>query len=325
MDTSKTKIHLFVMDPIKNLNLELDTSLRLCQALTNLNQKVYFTEPKDLYWIKGQKSAEALVTPITFESASINSVKLGDPTSLALSDSDAIYMRKDPPFDMDYITTTWLLESAEKYSKIYNHPNSLRSLNEKLSIYLFPKDSKKAITTSNPEKLYQYLVNELDGDGILKPLNLFGGRGITRLNTHDNSDVSNIMDILKEETQDGTTPKILQKFDEKVFEGEVRAFTLFGKAIAWCIKKPMEKNFLANTRAGATLHKYTPTPEVKNRVEKISQELLRQGVSFVGFDLIDDHISEINVTSPRLLQGSDDSKDYFPEMAQAILEDLTKT
>lgn len=317
--------HLFIIDPIKSLNFALDTSLRLCRELAKIGDLVYVAEPKDLFWINAEPSAAVSAQRIAFKDKSLEALELHIFQVMLLTDFSAIHMRKDPPFDMEYINVTWLLDSAKQKVRIYNAPQALRGLNEKLSIYLFPQESKKAIYSSNVEQLFDYLENHLGGDGILKPIHLYGGYGIIRLNLHEKAaSRTSILNILKQETENGKIFRLLQAFDPKVYDGEIRAFSVGGQALAYCLKRPPATNFLANTRTGATLESYTPTPQIEARVNRVATSLVNMGVYFVGFDLIDGHISEINITSPRLLASSDDQTNYFESMVQWIDGDLKK-
>jgi glutathione synthase len=233
-------------------------------------------------------------------------------------------MRKDPPYDLAYITCTWLLESAEtKGVKILNSPSALRDFNEKLAIFQFPEFIRDGLVSTQTKEFLEFLSQKAGGDAILKPLTLFGGRGVLRLNGSEMTE-SQIKQILDEETQHGEQHRLMQPFDTKIFEGEVRAFTAGGNAIAWCLKMPSGENFLANTRSGATLQSYQPTDADRAMVNHISQELLRKGVFYVGFDIIGGKVSEINITSPRLLHGPTDTADYYQKIAELIEKYLEK-
>ena len=147
------------------------------------------------------------------------------------------------------------------------------------------------------------------------------GGGVLRLNLQQQKE-EQVLHILREETQNGQDMRLLQPFDQRIFQGEVRAFSVNGKALGWCLKRPHEDNFLANTRSGATLESYQPRIDEVALVEKVAQALVKDGVYFVGFDIIGNFISEINITSPRLLHGPDDTRDYYKEIAEELAKDL---
>lgn len=321
----KEKIsHLFIIDPIEKLDLALDTSFKLMKELCLKNHQVYIGESSDMYWVNGKSEGEVRARKVTFtEGGSDLGINTDSKKAFSLGSFKGIHMRKDPPYDMDYIGITWMLDTVRDKSRIYNSPEALRSLNEKLSIFKFPKYSSTGIFSANSKLLLEYLKKDLDGDGILKPIDLYGGRGVQRLLLNESNEAE-ILSILEDETSDGASFRLLQKFDKGVFEGEIRAFSIGGKSIAYCLKKPKKGNFLANTREGATLETYIPSKALRSKVDELSKLLLEHGVFLVGFDVISDHISEINITSPRLLQGNDDKNNYFLEMAEWIEEDIKK-
>jgi glutathione synthase len=314
--------HLFVIDPIENLNLKLDSSLRVARALCNIGHLAYICTPGQLEWLSRESCAAAFAQELAFPDGTINSMRLSPARRLRLDFFQAIHMRKDPPYDMNYIASTWLLDSAvARGVKVYNAPAALRNLNEKLSIFKYPDAIRDGLVSADPQQLLHFLKESSNGDAVLKPLTLYGGHGVLRLNLNQQKE-EQILHILREETQDGQDLRLMQAFDQRIFEGELRTFCVNGKALSWCLKKPQGDNFLANTRSGATLESYHPHLDEVAMVEKVAQSLLDEGVYFVGFDIIGNFISEINITSPRLLHGPDDTRDYYKEIATAIDLDL---
>jgi len=314
--------HLFVMDPLESLNLQLDSSLRLMKELTVLGHQTFMAEPRHLSWHSAEKSARAKSTAIEFGNTASEVVGKGT-SVMHLADFDAIHMRKDPPYDMDYITTTWLLDSAQQHSKLYNHPNALRTLNEKLAIFHFASETHPGILSADSKVLLDFIKNDAKGDGIIKPLTLFGGRGVERINLNDGSyNDETAIKHLDKITEQGHSARLMQPFDCAIFEGEVRVFTAFGEPIAWCLKRPAKGEFLANTRVGAVLESYTPKDIEVMRVKAIAESLIAEGVVFIGFDIIGSFVSEINITSPRLLTPPGDNTNYYIKMAQMIQDDI---
>ncbi len=299
--------HLFVMDPLASLNLELDSSLRLMRELSLLGHKTYCCEPRGLSWHSGLGCAHGSAVLLTFGNDA-RDFEVEAPVQMTFDKFAAIHMRKDPPYDMDYITTTWLLDTAENTARVYNHPNALRGLNEKLAIFLFKETARPGLVSASSEELLKFVREDAGGDGIIKPLTLFGGRGVERINLNgaDHTEET-ARNLLFEATHQDTSARLVQPFDPAIFEGEVRAFTAFGEPIAWCLKRPAQGEYLANTRLGAVLEPYTPTEVELDRVCAVAQSLMREGVQFIGFDVIGGYISEINITSPRLLTAPGDN------------------
>lgn len=305
--------HLFILDPLQALNLAMDSSLRLAFELVQLGHEVCAAEISDLSWASPSTVAQVSSRRLGFEGVA-SRPNYGEAKAEPLAEFQGIHMRKDPPYDLDYVTATWFLESACSSSHVFNHPQSLRKFNEKLAILRFPRASKPALASANPKELFEFYRTQAQSHAVLKPLLLFGGRGVIELSGAKTSDEA-VLKMITEDTHNGTSVRIIQEFDPAVHEGEVRAFAVGGVPLAWCLKKPAAGNFLANTRAGATLHSYSPSPREIGLVTDVAQELYREGVSVVGFDLLGGFISEANLTSPRLLQGPDDQRNYYKEMA----------
>jgi glutathione synthase len=321
MARRKPQKHLFVMDPLSKLDFQMDTSLRLAFALHKRGHLAYFAEPAQLYWDSSQASAGCTTKRLLFKD-DVNSVTLDEPSRRKLTDFNGIHMRKDPPYDMDYITTTWLLETAIKKVNIYNSPESLRTINEKLGIINYPDCIRPAIASFDPISMLNFIKTKAKGDAIIKPLTLYSGKGIRRINLHDGSVAENdALEILRQETRNCKEIRLIQPFDKNIMKGEVRAFTVGGKALAWCLKKPTDGQFMANSSFGSTRHKYRPSKIEQKRVSHIARDLWKKGVAFIGFDLIGGYISEINITSPRLLTAPDDDYDYYSDFSFWVEKD----
>jgi glutathione synthase len=320
--------HLFVIDPLESLNVTLDSSLRIMFELAALGNHICVCEPRQLLWTT-DAGALAVTRELGF-GRDATEFKVGSEKVIPLEDFSAIHMRKDPPYDLDYVATTWLLDPAAHVTKIYNHPEALRRYNEKLAIFRFPKDIRPAMVSSDPKVLFDFIVTRCHGDAVIKPLTLFGGRGVLRLQLEDASASKGafmsqqvLLQVLQNETENGQHLRLVQPFDKAIFDGEVRVFTAFGEPIAWCLKKPAKGQFLANTRAGAELVDYKPSSEEEARVRRIATELLRDGVAFVGFDLIGGFVSEINLTSPRLLQAPGKLDNPYRRIAELVVKDIS--
>ncbi len=296
--------HLFVIDPIETLNPTLDSSLRMMYALAQRGHHVEVCQPKDLFLrshSEGNICQETTAQTVTFGAqSSFESLQfsLASPMGRALRDYNGVHMRKDPPFDLDYITTVWLLDDLPPSTRVYNRPEALLRYNEKLLITHFPDAIAPILVSANPEKLLYFI--EAHHDIILKPLHLFGGRGVLRLSL-ETQKIQDIRKILLTETNHGQALRLAQPFNHKIVDGEIRVFAAFGKPLAWCLKKPKSGDFLANTRAGATLHAFTPSGSLHKTITLVAEKLLSLGITLIGFDVIGELISEINLTSPRLL------------------------
>lgn len=311
--------HLFIIDPVETLNLELDTSMKLAYQLTEVGSDVYVTEPQHLSWSSEADCAHAHVKQICFQGASNRIGKLSSTLRVQLSEFDGIHMRKDPPFDMTYVGTTWLLDAAARQTNVLNHPQALRDHNEKLAIFQFPQDTLAALVSSDTEEILDFVNGTAKGDAIFKPLDLFGGQGVVRVQHAQDGFTNSLVQAIEKHTNHGRALRLVQPFDRRIYDGEVRAFCVAGKPLAWCLKRPQAGSFLANTGAGASLEVYEPDSDEFARVERVAKHLHNHGVFVVGFDLIGGLISEINVTSPRLLAAPDDGTNYFEAFAEEVL------
>lgn len=309
------------MDSVENLNLKLDSTLRLANSLLHMGQDCFMTSPSNLSW--QSKSLPKLLANVNkLEKGKENTAQVGAQKTVDLADINAVHMRKDPPFDGNYLACTWVLSELEKQAFIFNHPSTLRDLNEKVSVFSFPEYTLPAILSADPKAIETFICEACDGDAIVKPLDLFGGRGVERLEAKGpggalTAEISSLF-------SDGQI-RIVQPFDKAIFDGEVRAFTAGGRALSWSLKVPAKGEFLANTRMGATIEPYQPTSEESAMVAKVSQSLLDKGVYFVGYDLIGGKISEINITSPRLLVApGEEERPIYDRMAEDLINYLDR-
>ncbi|MEZ4742584.1 MAG: hypothetical protein R3B45_09075 [Bdellovibrionota bacterium] len=311
------QFHLFIIDPIENLNFKLDSSIRLAFELIQLGANVYSTEITDLFWNIRDACASCYANQIAFPDGTIESLSIVKKENFLLEKFNGIHMRKEPPFNISYISATWFLDSVRDRTKIYNDPAALRAINEKLSIFRFPEAVKDALVSCNVLDLYEFLETKANGDAILKPLDLFGGKGIIRLQLSLMSK-EQALAILDDATNHSKSPRLIQPFDHRISDGEVRVFTFNGDAISWCLKKPREGHYMANTSEGARLLEYKPDHKMRSMVEEVAKALVDSGIYIAGFDIIGDAISEINVTSPRLLQAAEDQTNYYKEIAKKM-------
>jgi glutathione synthase len=301
------------MDSPDKLNLKLDSSIRMAFSLAKLGAKAYYTTPAQLAWSKSNPSSHAYCAPISFEN-SPESFSLGEFSIRSLADFNGVHMRKDPPFDLSYISSTWILDGAPSSTKIINHPNALRGINEKLSIYLFEKYADNALLSSNPQEIMEFIEEKCEQDAIIKPLDLFGGKGVSRIKFSEFGSKKSVLSFIENECKD--SHKLVQPFNKDIFKGEIRAFSVAGKPLSYCLKKPTEGSYLANTGSGATLETLEPSAELEAMIKDVSEKLLDHGVFIAGYDVIGKYISEINITSPRLLLPEHiDSQPFYDELA----------
>ena len=316
--------HLFVIDPVENLNLKLDSSLRLAKALLENNQECFLTTPTDITWLGGTPISTPFCRATQLLLGSGPTPDMGKSFKVNLGTFASIHMRKDPPYDLDYISCTWMLAVAERAGvKVYNNTEALRSINEKLAIFEFPQYCLPGVVSFSSEELLTFAREQANGDIIIKPLTLFGGRGVRRLNLSDLGE-GKFAEELRKETAGDTQMRLVQAFNQSIFQGELRVFACCGQILSWCLKTPHNGEYLANTGRGASLNTYSPREVEVRMVQDVSHKLAAKGIKMVGFDIIGGYLSEINISSPRLLTADPKSEaSTYNKMATLILRDLT--
>lgn len=306
--------HLFVIDPVEKLNLAWDTTIKLAFAMTRDGAEVFCTPLNGLAMNSHPIGVSAHAQQMVF-GAKPSELTLKAPQISSFSTFDAVHMRKEPPYDLAYVEALWILAAGKAQTKILNDPVALQQINEKLVITEFSDFSRPAVVSSDPNVLASFASNKCGSDVVVKPLNLYGGRGVVRLhNPHT------LLQDLRRETSDGSQTRLVQQFEPKISAGEVRAFAVGGRPISWCLKIPHAGDFLANTRAGSTLHRHTPTKREIDVVTRVATELAERGVYIAGFDLIDGWLSEVNITCPALLDPNRESLTGFDVIARLLLE-----
>ncbi len=283
---------LIQMDPFERLNQNTDTTFCLIIEALKRNYKVMCCEPKDIYFENKKINAYASNLSLTNKNQIIKEKKQED---LNLSSFDVVLLRKDPPFDMNYITNTYLnTYQFQKRKKPFfiNNPNSLRSYSEKIYPLYFHSFIPKTIISCNPKKIYSFISKQKKV--VIKPLYLKGGEDIYMIEKNDqNSD-----NILKYITNNFTTPIVVQRFLEGVKNGDKRVILIDGEPAGSINRIPVKGDFRANLHLGGSGEKTELTQKEKEICKGIKDSLRKNGLFFVGIDIIDEKLTEINVTSP---------------------------
>jgi glutathione synthase len=220
--------------------------------------------------------------------------KLNDAEELIPKDFDAILMRKDPPFDSEYLYSTYLLELALKQgARVINHPTAVRDWNEKLSVTKFPQFTPEFLVTSNNELIREFL--EKQQDIVVKPLNGMGGSGVYKLTLND----PNIGVILETATKFGTQTIMAQRYLPAIKQGDKRIIIINGEPLPYALARiPKAGETRGNLAAGGTGVVQKLTSRDLEIAITIGKTLKKEGLFLVGLDVIGDYLTEINVTSP---------------------------
>lgn len=289
-------IMAFVMDPIGTVNIEKDTTFVLMLEAQARGHEVWYLELKDLFVKENEAFGNA--TRISLE-RSESFYKLGETKTLPLDSFDAIWMRKDPPVNQDFLYATYILSLLnEKRTKVLNNPTGIRESNEKLYSLFFPEVIPQSIVTKNISQLEEFLT-DAGGEIVVKPLDGYGGEGIFYVREGDRN--ANV--ILESITKFGTEYVIAQKFIEKVSEGDKRIIILNGEPLGAVLRVPKPGGeFRSNFHSGGSPAQSDLTERDLEICEAIGPRLRKDGLYFVGIDVIGGYVTEINTTSPTGVQ-----------------------
>lgn len=289
----------FIIDQLEAIKIQKDSSYAMmCEAAAR-NHEIYVIHQEDLVWRDNAVVSFATSLTITGNSGLENSwYQAGEKTAISLNTFDAVLMRKDPPFNMEYIYSTYLLELAEKKGAyIINRPRSIRDFNEKLAITKFPQFIPSTLVTCQESLILEFL--QQHKDIILKPLDSMGGASIFRVHETDH----NVNVILETMTHYGTRTIMAQRFIPEIIQGDKRILLIAGKPAPYSLARiPKPGETRGNLNTGGTGIAQPLSENDKRIATTLGPELANQGLMLVGLDVIGDYLTEINVTSPTGMQ-----------------------
>jgi len=281
-----------VMDPIERIKPEKDGTLDLLLSAQSFGYELTRFHSEELKIIDGRPLG--IGRSITVNDDVNNWFAYGTENELCLSDFDVILMRKDPPFDMEYIYATYILDLAKMGgAKVINDPSAIRNLNEKVSITMFPSVIPPTLVTSNQCDLESFL-NQQEKI-VVKPLDGMGGRSIFIVEKGE----PNTNTIFEEMTRNNSKTIMAQKYIPEIKDGDKRIHLVFGNHVDMALARvPSEKDHRGNLVMGAVGEVRKLTERDIEICKTIGGTLLKGGVYFAGIDVIGDYLSEINITSP---------------------------
>ncbi|MGZ9899505.1 glutathione synthase [Shewanella gaetbuli] len=285
-----------VMDPISDINIKKDSSFAMLLAAQSRGYQLFYMEMQDLAMVNG--TAMGNMRPLTVINDANKWYELGDAVDTPLADLDVILMRKDPPFDTEFIYATYMLERAEEQGTlIVNKPQSLRDANEKLFTAWFSEFTPDTIVTRDAKRIRAF--HQQKGDIILKPLDGMGGASIFRVKAQD----PNLGVIIETLTNHGQQYAMAQGFITEIAAGDKRILVVDGEPVPYSLARiPMKGETRGNLAAGGS-GVAQPLSETDWKIAKtIGPELKKRGLIFVGLDVIGDKLTEINVTSPTCIR-----------------------
>jgi len=290
----------FIIDPIAKLDPGHDTSVALMEAAQALGHQVWVTQANLLSVIAGKAWAQlqqVQLQPVQLEAgrwvAKSPWYKLGDRTSAPLESMDAVFMRTDPPVDVSYLYATYILDYVDKAKTlVVNNPQGLRAANEKMYALQFTNAIPETIVSPDKEVIRQF--TEAKGAAILKPLGNKAGEGILYLEVGDR----NFNSIVELSTFQGKVPVMVQTFLPAAKEGDKRIILLNGEPIGALNRLSSGNEFRNNMAAGGTVAATAITDREQEICAEVAPILRRDGLYFVGIDVIGGYLTEVNVTSP---------------------------
>jgi glutathione synthase len=306
-----------VMDPIDSIKPAKDTTLAMMLAAQRRGWEVWYAEQRNLWLSDGVASGR--LRPLTVRDDLKDWFELGEPQTVRLAQFDAILMRKDPPFDMEYIYTTYILERAElEGALVVNRPQGLRDMNEKVFTAWFPQCCAPTLITRDMRDMHAFLKEHVRI--VCKPLHGMGGKSIFVVDRGDKN--ANV--IFETLTEYGERFAIVQRYiPDIVATGDSRVLVIDGEPAPFALARiPTETDNRGNLAAGATGVGRALTDRDRWLVSQIGPTLRQRGMLFVGLDVIGDYVTEINVTSPTGVRELD--KQFKTDISSLLMDAIEK-
>ena len=288
-----------VMDPIANIKSYKDSSFAMLLEAQRRGHELYYMEPENLFAKDGRVFAwmqQLEVRDNTTDWFSL--IPIGN---RPLDELDIVLMRRDPPFDMDYIYATYMLELAEKADTlVINRPQSLRDANEKFFITNFPQCCVPMMISSQSDLLREFVSQQ--GHCVVKPLDGMGGESVFQVSDTD----MNLNVILETITRHDSRPVMAQKYIDEISQGDKRILVVNGEPVPYALARFAGKGDFRGNLAKGGSSKGVPLSERDRWIcSQVAPELKKRGILFAGLDVIGDWLSEVNVTSPTCIRELD--------------------
>jgi glutathione synthase len=285
-----------VLDPLEEIKTYKDSTYAMMRAATVRGHQVFVLQQGDVALREDRVIGAARA--LTMHDDPVDWYTVTDPVVTPLSEFDVVLMRKDPPFDMEYIYSTYLLELAEAQgARVFNKPAGIRNYNEKLAVAKFPQFAPPTIVTRQAQLLREFV--EEHTDTVLKPLDGMGGQGIFRVGKDD----PNINVIIETLTADGARTIMGQRYIPEIVNGDKRVLIIDGEAVPYCLARvPQPGDARGNLARGARGLARPLTARDREIATALGPHLKRDGLLLVGLDVIGDYLTEVNVTSPTGMQ-----------------------
>ena len=306
---------LFIADPLESFKIQKDSTLAMMRAAQEVGHRLWFCQSRNVLWRDDLVVADC--QSLVIKPSSTNWYELGDIESRALKSFSAVLMRTDPPFDIEYLNTTWLLSAAVRQgAKVFNEPSAVRDHSEKLSITEFPELIPPTLVTRELDAVERF--HQTHRDIVIKPLDGMGGMGVFRVG----ADGLNLASIVETLGENGTRTLMVQRFLPEIAQGDKRVLLIGGEVVPFALARIPQGNEIRGNLAAGGKGVAMPLTEGEKRVaEKLAPILNQRGLFLVGLDLIGGYLTEINVTSPTCFVEITDQSDFnVPQFWLATLE-----
>jgi glutathione synthase len=286
---------LYIMDPVESMIPDKDTTFALLRGAERREHENFHAELSQVYLAQGEVRARARRVRLN-EAAPF--ARLDEAVvDVGMAELDAVLIRKDPPFDQQYLYVTLLLEYARGKTTIVNDPRGLREANEKIYALNFPEFVPRTMVSAHREQLLEF-VAAVGGKAVIKPLDGAGGSGVLALSVGDHN-ARAILDLL---TREGRYAAMVQEYLPAVRVGDKRILLLDGEPLGAILRVPRADDLRSNIHVGGAVAPAELTPNESAMVKAMAPRLRADGLFFVGLDVIGERLTEVNVTSPTGIQ-----------------------
>jgi glutathione synthase len=286
----------FIVDPLEDFKIYKDTTYAIMREAAVRGHALYTLQQEDLLWRRNVVAGMAGRLHLTGEQSAW--FRSDAPVETPMQAFDAVLMRKDPPFDMEYVYSTYLLELAEQQgARIINRPRAIRDYNEKMAIARFPRFTAPSLVTRKEGVIREFIAEHRDI--ILKPLDGMGGVSVFRV--HDGDQNLNV--IIETLTHYGRRTVMAQRFIPEISDGDKRVLVIGGEPVPYSLARiPKKGETRGNLAAGGTGVARELTARDREIAEAMGPRFVEDGLMLVGLDVIGDYLTEVNVTSPTCFQ-----------------------
>lgn len=307
-----------ILDPLESIKTYKDSTFAVMRAAEWRGHELYVMQQADLFWREG--AVRAVTQRLELIDNGVDWYTLGERVESLLTAFDVVLMRKDPPFDMEYVYSTYLLELAEAAGAcIFNRPTAIRDFNEKLAIGKFPALNAPTLVTRDMDRIKAFVAEQ--GEAVVKPLDGMGGASVFRVSASDpNRNV-----IVETLTQLGHRTVMAQRYIPQISAGDKRILIINGKVVPYALARiPQGGESRGNLAAGGKGVAQPLSARDHEIADTVAAEVKRQGLFLVGLDVIGDYLTEINVTSPTGMQeitaqtGFDVAGMFVEELERAV-------